>query len=170
MHRSAERKHPDVGRIPEHVEDRLRGPSGAPLGRATRVVEPPTDGRRTPPAICAEREDPPDERRLLLHRFEQPALEAQADRLAAYIPSQPGWKLVRPYSDQISGKTLDRPGLQQALSAARADRYELLLLSRSIVWRAPRSASLAFSRTLDVAGVAFRSASEPFDTETATDG
>jgi site-specific DNA recombinase len=67
----------------------------------------------------------------------------------------------------MTGKTLDRPGLQQALTDARAGRYELLLVFK--VDRLARS-SLGLARVLeelDTAGVAFRSASEPFDTGTA---
>lgn len=48
------------------------------------------------------------------------SLVAQAERLAAYIASQDGWTLVREYSDQKSGATLDRPGLRQALREAQA--------------------------------------------------
>ncbi len=95
------------------------------------------------------------------------SLEAQADRLSGYIGSQPGWKLIRSYADQMTGKTLDRPGLQQALADARAGRYELLLVFK--VDRLARS-TLGLARVLeelDGAGVAFRSASEPFDTGTA---
>ena len=35
--------------------------------------------------------------------------EAQAQRLAAYVRSQEGWEVVRCFSDQLSGSTLDRP-------------------------------------------------------------
>lgn len=47
------------------------------------------------------------------------SLEAQRDRLDAYIASQDGWKLIRTYSDQTSGKTLERPGLGHALADAK---------------------------------------------------
>jgi site-specific DNA recombinase len=43
------------------------------------------------------------------------SLEAQAQRLAAYVQSQEGWRSMRRFSDQASGATLDRPGLQRAL-------------------------------------------------------
>jgi site-specific DNA recombinase len=56
------------------------------------------------------------------------SLEAQRERLAAYVATQPGWVLARSYSDRMSGKRLDRPGLQQALHDARTGRYELLLV------------------------------------------
>jgi len=75
--------------------------------------------------------------------------------------------LARSYSDRMSGKRLDRPGLQQALCDARAGRYELLLVFK--VDRLARSTGglAKVLEELDIAGVAFRSASEPFDTATA---
>src|SRR5207244_2843000 len=95
------------------------------------------------------------------------SLEAQASRLQSYIASQEGWLLVRTFSDQKSGATIDRPALQQALSKARAGRFDLLLVYR--VDRFSRSVrGLAqLLEELDRAGVAFRSATEPFDTTTA---
>ncbi|HZD02253.1 MAG TPA: recombinase family protein [Actinomycetes bacterium] len=95
------------------------------------------------------------------------SLEAQTDRLAAYIAVQPGWRLTHTYSDQMSGKRLDRPGLAGALAAARAGRYDLLLVFK--VDRLARSVGglARILEELDAAGVAFRSASEPFDTSTA---
>jgi site-specific DNA recombinase len=95
------------------------------------------------------------------------SLEAQRERLAAYVATQPGWVLARSYSDRMSGKRLDRPGLQQALHDARAGRYELLLVFK--VDRLARSTGglAKVLEELDGAGVAFQSASEPFDTTTA---
>jgi DNA invertase Pin-like site-specific DNA recombinase len=95
------------------------------------------------------------------------SLEAQQERLAAYVAVQPGWVLARSYSDRMSGKRLNRPALQQALHDARAGRYELLLVFK--VDRLARSTGglAKVLEELDAAGVAFRSASEPFDTATA---
>jgi site-specific DNA recombinase len=61
------------------------------------------------------------------------SLGAQEERLNAYAKSQDGWRIVRQFSDQASGATLERPGLQQALAEAGAGVYELLL-----VWRVDR--------------------------------
>jgi site-specific DNA recombinase len=67
----------------------------------------------------------------------------------------------------MSGKRLDRPGLQQALHDARTGRYDLLLVFK--VDRLARSTGglAKVLEELDACGVAFRSASEPFDTSTA---
>ena len=95
------------------------------------------------------------------------SLEAQAERLAAYVKSQPDWELARRFSDQASGATTERPELQRALAEARAGRFDLLLVYR--VDRFSRSVrGLAqLLEDLDAAGVAFRSATEPFDTTNA---
>jgi len=92
------------------------------------------------------------------------SLGAQAERLDAYGRSQDGWRIVRRFTDQASGATLDRPGLRQALSEASAGVYELLLVYR--VDRLSRSVrQLAqTAEELERSGVALRSATEPFDT------
>jgi site-specific DNA recombinase len=95
------------------------------------------------------------------------SLEAQAQRLGSYIQSQDSWQLVHRFTDQMSGSTLERPGLEAALALARAKRYDMLLVYR--VDRLSRSVrGLAqVLEELDHAGVSFRSATEPFDTGTA---
>lgn len=92
------------------------------------------------------------------------SLEAQDTRLRAYVASQDGWELVRTFTDQMSGATVERPNIQRALNEARAGRFDLLLVYR--VDRFSRSVrGLAqLLDELDKAGVAFRSATEPFDT------
>jgi site-specific DNA recombinase len=94
------------------------------------------------------------------------SLEAQAERLGAYVKSQEDWELTRRFSDQASGATTERPELKRALAEARAGRFDLLLVYR--VDRFSRSVrGLAqLLEDLDAAGVAFRSATEPFDTTT----
>jgi site-specific DNA recombinase len=94
------------------------------------------------------------------------SLEAQDSRLASYVASQDGWELVRRFSDQMSGATTERPNLQRALTEARAGRFDLLLVYR--VDRFSRSVR-GLAQLLDElerAGVAFSSATEPFDTTT----
>ncbi len=58
------------------------------------------------------------------------SLEAQSQKLAAYIASQDGWELVKTFSDQASGATAERPALSAALTAAKARRFDLLLVYR----------------------------------------
>lgn len=68
------------------------------------------------------------------------------------------------FSDRMSGTTLERPGLRRVMAEASAHRFDLLLVYR--VDRLSRSVrGLAqVVEDLDNAGVAFRSATEPFDT------
>jgi site-specific DNA recombinase len=95
------------------------------------------------------------------------SLGAQQERLQGYAGVQDGWQIVRQFNDQASGATLDRPGLNLAFADAAAGVYELLL-----VWRVDRLSrnvrQLAqLVEELDKAGVALRSATEPFDTSSA---
>jgi site-specific DNA recombinase len=92
------------------------------------------------------------------------SLSAQDDRLVAYVRSQEGWEIVRKYTDQMTGSTLERPDLQRALADARCGLYDLLLVCR--VDRLSRSVRglTQFLEDLAAAGVLFRSATEPVDT------
>ncbi|MQA87531.1 MAG: recombinase family protein [Streptosporangiales bacterium] len=94
------------------------------------------------------------------------SLEAQEHKLRAYIASQDGWHLVAVFPDEASGASTDRPELRKALAAARAGRFDLLLVYRVDRFaRSVRGLSQLLEE-LDQAGVAFRSATEPFDTAT----
>ncbi len=95
------------------------------------------------------------------------SIEAPDIRLAAYIGSQPGWRLAARFADDASGAGTNRPGLQRALAAARAGVVDVLLVYR--VDRLTRSLRdlVTLLDDLNRAGVVFRSATEPFDTATA---
>ena len=94
------------------------------------------------------------------------SLESQEQRLGAFIQSQDGWELARQFTDRMSGSTLDRPDLQRALSEARMNRYDLLLVYRlDRLTRSVRGLAQVLE-DLDRCKVAFRSATEPFDTAT----
>jgi site-specific DNA recombinase len=96
------------------------------------------------------------------------SIEAQDARLVAYIASQDDWwhDPICTFTDDKSGYTLDRPDLQRALTYARAGRYDVLLVAK--VDRLSRSIRglTQILDELDAAGIAFRSATEPFDTAT----
>jgi site-specific DNA recombinase len=95
------------------------------------------------------------------------SISAQETALLNYIASQPGWTLAATYSDDASGATTSRPGLQRALTAARAGRFDVLLVVRVDRFSRRLSDLLALLAELDDAGVAFVSATEPFDTSTS---
>jgi len=93
-------------------------------------------------------------------------IEAQDSKLDSYANSQDGWSIVAKFSDDASGASVNRPGLQRALAAAKAGKFDVLLVYRvdrfsrrirDLVWLLDE---------LDQTGVVFRSATEPFDTST----
>src|SRR6266511_5615916 len=95
------------------------------------------------------------------------SLEAQASKLKAYADSQDGWRIARRFSDQASGATLDRSGLERALKEAEAKRFDLLLVYRvDRLSRSVRGLAQILDQ-LDKAAVLFRSATEPFDTSSS---
>jgi site-specific DNA recombinase len=92
------------------------------------------------------------------------SLEAQATRLGAYVESQDEWRIVRRFSDQASGASLERPGLERALKEAEAKRFDLLLVYRVDRLACSVRGLAQILERLDQADVLFRSATEPFDT------
>ena len=103
--------------------------------------------------------------RISTDEVNQPySLGAQHDRLDAFVASQPGWQVVARYTDQASGKNLERPALTELRTAAVAGRFDLLLVYR--VDRLSRNLGqlVALIEELAGHGVGFRSATEPFDT------
>jgi site-specific DNA recombinase len=104
--------------------------------------------------------------RISTDEVNQPdSLRAQTKGLEAFVASQPGQAVTHRFVDQASGATLERPGLQGALAAAKAGEFDVLLvyridrLTRSIV------GLMTIVSELDAAGVALRSATEPIDTQ-----
>ncbi len=95
------------------------------------------------------------------------SISAQDGALGKYVTTQPGWTLVATFTDDASGATTDRPGLQQALRAARAGRFDVLLVYRVDRFSRRLSDLLDLLNELEEAGVAFASATEPFDTSTS---
>jgi site-specific DNA recombinase len=95
------------------------------------------------------------------------SLHSQRERLEAFVASQEGWRIVAHEEDRATGTKLDRPGLQAALELARTGKIDLLLVYRvdRLSRKVRQLAQLA--EELDRAGVALRSATEPFDTGAA---
>ena len=95
------------------------------------------------------------------------SIDAQQAALTAYVGTQPGWTLAATYTDDASGATTRRPGLQQALRAAQAGRFDVLLVYRVDRFSRRLSDLLGLLAELGDAGVAFASVTEPFDTSTS---
>lgn len=96
------------------------------------------------------------------------SLDAQRHRLLAFIPTQPGWVHVENYEDQMSGAKADRPALTRALRDARLGRFDVLLVYRVDRFARSLKVLVHLLEELEQVGVAFRSATEPIDTSTAT--
>jgi site-specific DNA recombinase len=96
------------------------------------------------------------------------SLGAQETRLEAFVTSQPGWEHVKTYTDQFSGAYAERPALTDALRDARLGRYDILFVYRVDRFARSLKVLVGLLEELEQAGVAFRSATEPIDTSTAT--
>ncbi len=94
------------------------------------------------------------------------SIEVQDERLDSYVGSQPGWQVAMRFSDDASGGTTNRPGLQRALQAARAGLIDVLLVYRVDRFSRNLRDTVTLLDELDQLGVVFRSATEPFDTST----
>ncbi|WP_433685719.1 recombinase family protein [Nocardia sp. CA-119907] len=57
-----------------------------------------------------------------------PTSSAQDARLDSYVDSQPGWRHTVSFTDDASGASTHRPGLQRALQAARAGLIDVLVV------------------------------------------
>ncbi len=80
------------------------------------------------------------------------SLGAQRDRLDAYIASQDGWKLVRSYSDQTSGKTLHAPAYTEHWPTRKTAATTSCSCSRSTGLRARSLVLRRFLKDSTVAG------------------
>ena len=95
------------------------------------------------------------------------SISAQEAALHSYIASQPGCTLVAKYADDASGATTRRPDLQRLLTAAQAGLFDAVLVVRVDRCSRRRADLLGLLAHLDDCGVAFISATEPFDTFTS---
>lgn len=96
------------------------------------------------------------------------SLEAQQQRLEAYAKSQ-GWTIVADYCDDgYSAKNLDRPAIQRLIADLPKKPFDVILVYR--LDRLVRSVIdlHEFLQLLEKHGVKFKSATEAFDTTSAT--
>jgi site-specific DNA recombinase len=96
------------------------------------------------------------------------SISAQKNRLEAFCTSQ-GWKVVRWYVDEgISAKDTNRPELQRMLNGVRKKAFDVVLVYR--LDRLTRSVLDLYSllQELEKHDVKFKSATEVYDTTTAT--
>lgn len=96
------------------------------------------------------------------------SLEAQRTRLDAYAESQ-GWSIVEDYCDEgFSAKNTDRPEMQRLISDIKKKKFDLVLVYR--LDRFVRSVLDLHEllQLMDKYDVKFKSATEVFDTTSAT--
>lgn len=89
------------------------------------------------------------------------------DLLRSYVASQPGWRVVLRSSDDGSGGTLRRPGLQRMLTAVRSGAIDVLVVGHMYnLSRVTRHLAFLLAE-LTSRGVRVVSVADPaFDTET----
>jgi site-specific DNA recombinase len=95
------------------------------------------------------------------------SLEAQKQRLEAFCLSQ-GWTDFEHFTDDgYSGTNLERPALQKLLRAAKRKGMEGVVVYRlDRLSRRQKDVLYLLEDVFDANGIAFKSATEPFDTST----
>ncbi|BCB80907.1 hypothetical protein Pflav_073170 [Phytohabitans flavus] len=127
-------------------------------GRPTRTLKPDPDQGHRRVAIYVRRSTDDEHQPF--------SLDAQRTALTKYVTAQPNWVIVAEFEDDASGATTNRPGLQKALRAAEAGRFDLLLVYRTDRFTRRLFDLLDLVARLDNTDVAFASSTEQFDTGT----
>jgi site-specific DNA recombinase len=78
-----------------------------------------------------------------------------------------GWEVYKIYSDDESGYVLDRPALKEMFQDARAKKFELIITYKLDRFSRKLKDLLNIVDELENYGVAYKSATEPFDTTTS---
>jgi site-specific DNA recombinase len=94
------------------------------------------------------------------------SLEVQKEYLLDHAKRM-GWEVYKVYSDDESGYTLDRPALKEMLQDARQKKFELIITYKLDRFSRKLKDLLNLVDELDGYGVAYKSATEPFDTSTS---
>jgi resolvase-like protein len=87
-----------------------------------------------PPSNCDPHsrrpsEDPQAQRVVRVAVYQRLPILGESDFLQSYVDSQPDWHAVLRCSDDGSGATLKRPGLQRVLGAARSGAIDVLVVN-----------------------------------------
>ena len=127
-------------------------------GRPARTLKPDPDQGHRRVAIYVRRSTDDEHQPF--------SLDAQRAALTKYVTAQPNWVIVADFEDDASGATTNRPGLQNALRAAEAGQFDLLLVYRTDRLTRRLFDLLDLVAQLDNADVSFASSTEQFDTGT----
>jgi site-specific DNA recombinase len=132
------------------------------------VMYPQRSGRRKQTRVTPISEKPTVRvaiyTRISTNEENQPySLEAQRKHLEQFVESQPKWLQTHFFTDQITGTTSKRPGLQAALLAAKNGEFDVLLIYR--IDRISRRSEVLYEilKTLKSCSVILQSATESFD-------
>jgi len=132
------------------------------------VMYPQRSGRRKQTRVTPISEKPAVRvaiyTRISTNEENQPySLEAQRKHLEQFVESQPKWLQTHFFTDQITGTTSKRPGLQAALLAAKNGEFDVLLIYR--IDRISRRSEVLYEilKTLKSCSVILQSATESFD-------
>ena len=94
------------------------------------------------------------------------SIEVQREYLLDHA-NRLGWQVYKIYTDDQSGYVLDRPGLKEMLQDARAKKFELIITYKLDRFSRKLKDLLNIVDELEGYGVAYKSATEPFDTTTS---
>ena len=94
------------------------------------------------------------------------SIEVQREYLLDHAKRM-GWEVYKIYSDDISGYILDRPALKEMLKDAKVKKFELIITYKLDRFSRKLKDLLNIVDELDSYGVAYKSATEPFDTSTS---
>lgn len=125
-----------------------------------------------PPVPCDPRgrhdTHPPTRPSVRVGLYQRSPAPRESDHLQTYVAAQPGWHIALRSSDDASGGTLKRPGLQRVLAAARTGVIDVLVVNH-LYSLSRKTQHLAFILSeLTSRGVRVVSAADPaLDTETA---
>jgi len=110
--------------------------------------------------------DPRARRSVRVALYQRRPKPRESDLLRSYVASRPGWRISLRSTDEASGSTLKRPGLQRVLEAARTGSIDVLVITRvHSLSRKTRHLTFLLNQ-LTSRGVRVVSATEPFfDTE-----
>jgi len=86
---------------------------------------PPTD---CDPHSRSSVADPPAQRFVRVALYQRSPTLGESDFLQTYVASQSDWRITLRGSDDGSGATLKRPGLQRVLAAARSGDIDVLVV------------------------------------------
>ena len=86
---------------------------------------PPTDRDPHSRPLVA---DPRARRFVRVALYQRSPTCGESDFLQSYVASQPDWRIALRSSDDGSGATLKRPGLQRVLAAARSGDIDVLVV------------------------------------------